>query len=265
VSRGLLRNYAVEFDYTAPQLRLHDASSYTPDPRAVSIPFRIERNNPIGDIVIDFGDGKNGTASVLLDTGAGFYAAVLMPAAVERLHASSRQLKAAKRPDRPRGTGGELSIQSVRPTSIQLGSAVVRKPILGLVETPSAGFPWDGLLGAGFLSQFTSTFDYTRGQLHLVPNGRFGDMQLFDASGVGFNRDPGTGTYAVSMVLPESPAAEVGLRPGDELVSIDRQDAKSLEPIEIVRRLSTAGQTRELRIRRDGDARTFNVKLRDRL
>ncbi len=262
---GLLRNYTVEFDYTAPQLRLHEPSSYVPDPRAVSIPFHLDRNNPISDIVIDFGDGMNGTASVVLDTGAGFYSAVLMPAAVERLHASSRQLKAAKRPDRPRGTGGELSIQSVRPASIQVGSATVKKPILGLVETPSAGVPWDGLLGTGFFSQFTSTFDYTKGQLFLVTNERFGAPQSFDASGAGFDLDPTARTYAVNMILPASPAAEADLREGDELVTIDGQDASQLNPIEISRLLSAAGKTRELIIRRTGTARTVVLRLRERL
>ena len=69
----------------------------------------------------------------------------------------------------------------------------------------------------------------------------------------------------MNMILPASPAAEADLREGDELVTIDGQDASQLNPIEISRLLSTAGETRELIIRRAGTARTVVLRLRERL
>jgi hypothetical protein len=265
IGLGPLKAYVVEFDYGTPELRLFDAKSFKPSEDAATISFRIDRSIPIADVSVTFEDGYKVTASMALDTGAGFYAGVLMPRFVQEHRVMEYVDKTARRPDRPSGTGGELSILSTRPSKLGLGSIEMNGPVVGMIETESAGIFWDGLLGAGFFRRFTAAFDLSRGQLHLMPTSASGNPQVFDASGVGFRRNVGDGTYAVDMVLRATPAAAAGLQEGDVLESIDGIAAKKLDPIEIAQRLSRAGQPCELSLQRGGDVRRVTLHLMKRL
>ena len=116
---GLLREYVVEFDYTLPAIRLFNPDTFVPDPKALVVPFQIDRNNPVGDITIEMQDGFRFTASMVLDTGAGYYSAILAPSLAAKHDVVSHAAKTARRPDRPRGTGERYEFcQLVPPVSV---------------------------------------------------------------------------------------------------------------------------------------------------
>lgn len=152
---------------------------------------------------------------------------------------------------------------AARTPSLELGHVRVGDSVVGIIHTESPGFPWEGVLGAGFLRRFTATFDYSRLQLWLTPNAAFAEQQLFDASGVGFERNAG-GRHMVEVVMPDSPASE-SLREGDMLISIDGQDADGLMPRQIVDILSRPRQLCVLKILRGDEVRTVTLRLRQRL
>lgn len=260
---GLLRNYIVEFDYSTPAVRLYDPEQFAPPERAMVIPFRLDRNTPVGEATIEFGDGAKLTASLALDTGAAFYTSVLMPRFIAKSNVRQHAARTARRPDHPKGTGGEVSVLSTRPARIRFGESTVEGPILGLVETESAGFPWDGLLGSAFFSRFTSSFDYPNRRLYLIPNQNAAARSDFDASGVGFERRDDA--YVVDVVLPDTPASAAGLQEGEVLISIDGVPAGHLDPVELRHRLSRGGKECRLLLRHDNSEHVTILHLADRL
>jgi len=167
---SLLKDYVVEVDYVTPQVRLFRAGQFRPDSTTRSIPFRVERSNPIGDIAIVFGDGHRVTASVILDTGAAYYSAALTAAYISKNNVLTLASKTAKPVN---GSDGGFSISAIRPARIEAGSSGTLAPVVDLIESQSAGFPWDGVLGTGFFRQFTATFDYGSQVLFLKPNSRW--------------------------------------------------------------------------------------------
>jgi C-terminal processing protease CtpA/Prc len=64
-------------------------------------------------------------------------------------------------------------------------------------------------------------------------------------------------------VIPGSPAAAVGLRVGDELVSIDGRPAAEMELAAIRALLRRPGETRRLVLRRDGETLDVLLPLRE--
>jgi hypothetical protein len=258
---SLLQDYVVQFDYVTPAVRLLDPNRFKRDPNAFSLPFRMERSNPIADILLVLDDDRRVSASVILDTGAAFYSAALTSTFIKKqlVKSSLTTVRPAVRSD------GGLSVLAARPVRIEVGLIRLAFPVIALIESESAGLPWDGVLGAGFFERFTATFDYSRRELLLTPNERFSDEQLFDASGLGFRKDADSGNLIVDLVLPESPAAMADLREGDVLLTINSTRAETLTPVDVRRLLSGSGVTCVLTIGRNGVRHLVQMQLRKRL
>ena len=259
---SLLKAYVVEIDYVTPQVRLFTAGQFRPDSTTRSIPFRIERSNPIGDIAIVFDDSHRVTASVILDTGAAYYSAALTAAFIGKNNVRTPALKTARPVN---GSDGGFSISAIRAARIEAGSSRTLAPVVGLIESQSAGLPWDGVLGTGFFRQFTATFDYGSQILFLKPNSRFGEHQPFDGSGLGVRKDSGGKNYVVATILPDTAASSADLRKGDVLVSIDGVEASKLTPAEIRRLLSGSDVRRILKAERSGKVHQVPLLLHERL
>jgi S1-C subfamily serine protease len=81
------------------------------------------------------------------------------------------------------------------------------------------------------------------------------------------NRDPGRSTtltvqegVLIGQVIPGSPAEQAGLREGDVIVEIDGQPIRDAEQVQQLVDAAGVGKTLTLRVIRDGQARTFQVK-----
>ncbi len=81
------------------------------------------------------------------------------------------------------------------------------------------------------------------------------------------NRDPASSTsltvqegVLIGQVIPGSPAEQVGLREGDVIVEIDGQAIRDAEQVQQLVEAAGVGTTLNLRVLRDGQARTFQVK-----
>jgi predicted metalloprotease with PDZ domain len=93
---------------------------------------------------------------------------------------------------------------------------------------PIAAFPPRGLfarhgaagnIGGGILRRFKVIFDYSRSRLILEPNKNFADPYEYDMSGLQLVSDsPSFNTITIDRTLHRSPAAEAGLKPGDQLL-----------------------------------------------
>lgn len=69
----------------------------------------------------------------------------------------------------------------------------------------------------------------------------------------------------VDNVLPDTAAAQFGLRNGDRLLDVDGSPADRLTLVALRNLLSTPGETRLLAIERDGKTMTIALALTRRL
>jgi len=72
---------------------------------ALPVPIRFERDNPYVDLTIMFNEHDQIPATVVVDTGASYYSALLLREFIATHHVMDR-IGTATRPGRPKGTGG---------------------------------------------------------------------------------------------------------------------------------------------------------------
>jgi carboxyl-terminal processing protease len=80
--------------------------------------------------------------------------------------------------------------------------------------------------------------------------------------GIGAWVDPSGEFLTIVSPMPGSPAEEVGLRPGDEILAVDGEDMTGIDGSLVIRRvLGPAGSTVKLTVRREGLAEPFDVEV----
>jgi hypothetical protein len=258
---ALLRRFVVEFDHMTPRLVLHDRAAWRPPDGAEAVPlvFRANPNVPYVDIELTLGGGATAPLRVVPDTGAAFYAAVLVGDAAKRVQTELPTVPALTYTD-----SRVTRLFAARPPAIRVGQASVALPVVAAVEgSLGGGAIADGLLGSGFFRRFTAAFDFDGRMMHLLPNDRLKQPQHYDATGVGLIRQGGR--HVVVQVLAGSGGAAAGVRVGDALLQIDGRDASVLTPVHVRDLLNVAGATRRLLLEREGRRVTVDIRLKSRI
>ena len=258
---GILQDHVAQFDYAKPELRLFEAGSFQPPPKAALVPFELDRNRlPYLKTTMRLAGDDSVAASLILDTGASYYGAVLVKRFVDEQNVRRRAGPVVTQASNTPG----LALSAVRLGALRVGSFEMRGPIAALLDNPSAGPLQDGLIGAGLFKHFTVTFDYGRRQLWLEPTSALPERQVFDAGGVEFAHAP-NGRYRVHHIIAGSPAGDAGIQKDDILVSLDGRDARELTIGAIKEALRTAGATRRFVLMRGGAPVTITVLLKELL
>jgi hypothetical protein len=261
---GVLKRFVVELDYAAALVRLYDRSAYRPPETARRIPliFRTNLNVPFVQVMLAFADGTIQQAQVVADTGTSYYAAVFVPPFVDRVR--TRIPRSARPATRTDSTRPALRFAAARPAAISVGPFTVSEPVVALIESGlDGGGIDDGTLGSGFFRRFTVAFDFEGRAMYLQPNSQISARHLFDASGVAFRKDGGG--YRVAFVLPGTSGARAGLREGDALIEVDGRTLQNSTPVQLRDLMSHPGETRNLRLMRDGQVLRIALVLEDRL
>jgi predicted metalloprotease with PDZ domain len=123
-----------------------------------------------------------------------------------------------------RGAGGDETASLCRFDSLCLGGFTIAGPVLAIARSMKGIGVLenvDGIVGNDLLERFTVTLDYGRQRVLLEKNARFEEASYPDRSGLQLARKENGGVVVVS-VLPDSPAARAGFRPGDVIVKIAR-------------------------------------------
>jgi len=259
---GLLPEYAVEFDYLAPSVRLIPTSEFHPASAATSIPITIDRvATPSAKVRLRLDNGEAIEATLMVDTGASYYDLVLLKPFVDAHQVLDHVGTVVPRFSDSSG----MRITAARAAAVTIGPFEISGPVAAFISTASAGtFTVDGLLGTGVLRRFKVTFDYSRRQLWLEPNGRSRGPQSFDASGIEV-RPTGAHDFAVVDVGSDSAAADAGVRIGDLLKAVDGRPARDMTLGEIQDAFSRVGEICTVQFERSGQTRTVTLRLRRRL
>lgn len=257
-----IKEFVVEIDYQAQTISLFDPKTYNYAGRGETIPLLLKRT-PFVPAKIALTGGKPIEGLFEIDTGSDGTLSVAAPFVKKHglLNAVRQQMK-----NRERGMGGESENVEVRLASLQLGSFVLKSPIVSF-SLATAGTLTntdnDGPLGNEVLRRFKVTFDYSRRRMMLEPNAGLADPFDENMSGIQIETSgAGCKTVTVESVTPNSPAAEAGVKEGDLIKAIDGQAIENFTSTQIEELFRREGEEHSVSLERGQQQLEVRFKLR---
>lgn len=207
-----LASFRVTFDYAARSLTL--APFDDPPPQGTSVRFASDGMHAYIPVTID-----GATGLFVLDTADS--GGIMVFRRFARSHAifSSPGLQSVA----TGGIGGTVAFSQYRGTSLTIAGTTLTAPVVTVTDAKAGDLASKGTagsIGANILNRFRVTFDYRARTVTFVPNDRVNEHFTGDRTGYSLTqRDPAA--FVVLSVVAGSPAAAVGIQPGDRIVTID--------------------------------------------
>ena len=255
------RRYVVELDYERQLVNVYEPAGFDYKGRGQSLPLSFALNHPYVHAKIAMPGREPVEGKFVLDTGSNF-PLILLDSFVKEKRLAESLTKTLKITGR--GVGGEITMPVGRTGRLTLGDYALENPVTSFPQ--SGWFALEGAagnIGGAVLRHFIVTFDYTRSRMFLEPNRHFSEPFEYDMSGLQFVTDgPPFKTVTVLRVLSDSPAAEAGLRQGDEIVSIGGRPVAELKLATLREMLRQPDRSFALQVRRGTE--TVNAELKTR-
>lgn len=216
----VLKNFVVSIDYANKRLTLTDPKAFDPTESGAAIHFK---SATIPVIPLTF-DGVAG--SFMFDTGNAFYPTISQE--FVDAHKLASRLPGSVLVQSSGNIGGAIRSRLTRPSSIQIGSYTMTRPVFTVTTTKQgalAGTAYSGNIGESIISRFTVTLDYDHSIIYLKPNTRFHDPFIGSRDGMSLYR-PSLDRISVGYVNPGSPAAQAGIATGDEILAVNGKPAR---------------------------------------
>jgi len=255
---SFLRHFNFRLDYERETVSFTGLTNVFADPAGSAIPMTDDGRLTVWAEV----DGT--PARLVVDTGAGG-TLMLRPWFVEKHGLRQRYPKRLSMV-----TGGNvlglMHGEMVRLQSLRLGDHVLTGEFVEFQTGPDNRHEdIAGYVGGGILHRFNLTFDFAGRRLWLEPNSYYWRGPPPPAtvrSGLACRPDG-----IVEDVIPDSPAAEAGVRRGDRLVEVNGVSVPSLKFEDLKRALRAGPGTQvRLRLQTDGqEPREVTLILRDLL
>jgi hypothetical protein len=257
------RNMVVTTSYDRNLLIFQRPENYKLPARAEVIPLNINRGKPYMSARIELDNGEIQDIWLLIDSGANH------PLLLENESMGGYQPSKYIEAIIGKGLAGNMKGRFARAGWLMLGNYRLDNIITSFTDEYIPGgevkIPFrNGTLGAGALSHFIVTFDYSRERMILQKGGRFREPFEYNMSGISFRTIASVfNVFEISDIVAGSPGDEAGLKEGDILLAIDNKSTFTMNLGEINRLLSTnAGSKVNLLISRDGKRQLVRIKLR---
>ena len=245
-----LRKLVVEVDYQHGRLNFYDPATYTYSGPGVRVPVTTSGNNILIPAQV-YGH----RASLELDSGNENSALVLFRkfAAAHKLHSNIEAITGY-------GFGGLTRAAVTRAPALFIGGFELQSPLVNLsLETSGVeGADFDGNLGAPVLRQFTWIYDLPHGAVYLEPDTWFHKPELDDHSGLVL--DTRRAVAEVLYVYPGSPAADAGIKAGDQLTAENGQGLTGDQWHDTLD--ASPGVVVHLQVSHNGQSRRVSLSLR---
>ncbi|PSR56963.1 peptide-binding protein [Adhaeribacter arboris] len=193
------------------------------------IPITIEGQKPYLTTVAQLEEPRKIPVKLIIDTGAG-HALSLEQESNAAIKVPSPSITAQL----GKGLSGTINGQLGRIRSFTLKNYNLNNVLTSFPNYQDVGakvylVPRNGNIGNELLKRFDIVFNYRQQLMYIRPNRYFRDPFEHDmcgldviASGKDYQR------YIVNFVEPDSPAADAGILPGDEVVSINMTPASAM-------------------------------------
>jgi hypothetical protein len=215
----VFRKYVLREDYKGNRVTLIRPDDFQAPQGFVAVPLQVAGTVSLLQLAMQTEAGTSVDGTFLLDSGQ-TVALMFMKPFVD----AHPGLKSGRMLALPPVTavGGEMQLNMGRLAGLKIGPFVLKSPAV-VFPSSSPGGPASaalaGIVGAGVLRRFEVIFDYPHGKLWLKPNADFDQPFRANSSGLQLNvQPPNFHRVLVRGVIAGSPAAEAGVRPGDEIL-----------------------------------------------
>jgi hypothetical protein len=259
---NVFKNFCVTVDYEGQHAKFASTANFSPPVDTESIPIKILSDVPFVTAALVSSDGSRISGLFLLDSGT--TGALIL--SKQFLSAHPKIIAGRTLLEMPpiRAVGGKINNKLVRVAGLDLGTfhfsrlvAIVPENSAGPLANPEVA----GFIGAEVMRRFTITWDYAHERMSLAPNSHLHDAFEADSSGLRLTvSPPDYKTIHIVAVLPNSPAADAGLRDGDVITSINGK--RDVWLWRIVDDLKKPGASVVLSIRRDNKKIHVTLHLR---
>jgi hypothetical protein len=262
IGTAFFRKFVTEFDFANHVVTLYDPSTFSYDGPGISVPVTFKAELPQVNAVIARADGRNVTARLIIDLGSA-NAPVALTTAFAR---SASLLTSSERYIQVTGVmslygSGVGRIQRVE--SVKLRDLEIVRPTVSISDALGAAVPTsiaDGTIGMPVLRRTTMILDYRRSRIIFEKNSEFdAPYQFANVSGLQLERVGSV--LRVRYVIAGTPAAESGMRVGDEIISVDGKPVPPAGSLNLPE-LREPGTTHRLLIRRGGQTISITIALR---
>ncbi len=267
IGADLFRRHIIKIDYKKRIIRIYKASTFSP-PRKASyevIDIDVVKHKPYLQTNIQLLNGNTLNSRLLIDTGASV--TLLLST---NTHPDLQLPRTVIPSNIGAGLGGYVQGFLGRVQSLDIASTTLPKVITYFQEQEffhdsTRLYSRNGVIGNVILQRYNMIIDYTNEKLYLSPTKLIKKAFKYDKSGMsiiasGRNKDK----YIVQIVHPNSPASEVGIQKGDQIIRVRGIPSNFLTLSTINSSLERkAGKITRLVILRDGEKIKKNIKLRD--
>jgi hypothetical protein len=261
IGYDFINEFVTEIDYEAKTLSFSDPLTYRYTGRGDLLPLVMNENTPRLRARVQLSGAPPIEGLFEIDTGSD--SALTINSPFIKKH-GLLSLLGAKADSVHRGVGGEAKSVDARLLSIEIGRYVITDPLVTFSKASEGSHATednDGPLGNEILRRFRVVIDYSRRRLMLEPNSHVSDPIEADMSGLEFDPDD-CGLCKVMKVAEDSPAAEAGIKPGDEIVAINGRPNAELTSWQIEKLLQRNGAEPSLTLNRAGKTLVVKIKLR---
>ena len=258
----ILSRYAVRIDYDTMLIEIYDNNKFKYDFGDGGYALEVQGTAIFTDVTTAFKSGNTFTGKALVDTGAGntfyfntpfieendllaemdtYYERETQSISTQSAHAYTTML-------------ANLSIDDYEFSTLPVTMAIAE-------EGASSWSGPMGILGNGVLKHFNVFIDLRQKTMSLEPNRLYHDEFEVNCSGLELVTDDAFQRVIIDHVYAGSPAHEVGLEVGDEIVQINGANVSDFQLPQLRTMLSQDGQEIELLVDRENDLHNYLFKL----
>lgn len=225
IGYSFFSRYIVNINYDESRIHVYTIGNYT-YPKEGHVLRPMFTALPVQHIY--FTDSKRFFQRFYLDTGAGL--SFLLSERYAKDSAVLRDRKKQPFVTQAEGLGGKMSMRLTTIKEVKIGPYRFRRvPTLLFSDTYNVtSYPHlGGLIGNDLLRRFNITFNYTRQEVHLLPNSHFRDM--FDYAYTGLSIYYIDGKIIVDDVVAGSPADKAGLKKDDVVIAVNNNMSNNIQ------------------------------------
>ena len=261
------KGYVLKIDYYRQIVTVYDPSVFyeKEHKKYEEIPIEVIRSKPYMIANAQINSDTTIPLKLLIDTGASL-ALLLHTHSTPGLVMPNQIIKG----NIGNGLGGEIEGYMGRLRSLSVGKAKLGNVISHfqeLIEESDSAYVnnRNGLIGGELLYRFNIIIDFNKEKMYTLPNKYFKNSFEYDKSGLVLIAGGLTlNQFTVYNVLANSPAEEVGILSGDEIISINHTPARLLKLGSINGKLQgKVGKKIRLVLKRNGVKITKIFKLRN--